>query len=122
MSTARNELRLVRYPFAKIYALLLQKVERKNRTKKELDQVIRWLTGYTQAGLMKQVKGDGDMEAFFASAPAFNPAAKLIKGAVCGIRVEDIENPLMRRIRCLDKLVDELAQGKNMEKILRQEV
>jgi hypothetical protein len=110
------------YPFAKIYALLLKKVERKNRSKKELDQVIRWLTGYTQAGLMKQVRGEGDLEAFFASAPAFNPAAKLITGTVCGVRVEDVEHPLMRKIRYLDKLVDELANGKAMEKILRQEV
>jgi hypothetical protein len=122
MSNAKTEHRVFHYPFAKIYAPLLKKVERKNRSKKELDQVIRWLTGYTQAGLMKQVKGDGDLEAFFANSPAFNPAAKLIKGTVCGVRVEDIENPLMRKIRYLDKLVDELAQGKTMEKILRQEV
>lgn len=121
MSSAKTEHRVFHYQIAKIYALLLQKVERKNRTKKELDQVIRWLTGYTQAGLMKQVRSEGDLEAFFASAPAFNPAAKLIKGKVCGVRVEEVENPLMRRIRYLDKLVDELAQGKAMEKILRQE-
>lgn len=120
MSNAKTEHRVFRYPFAKIYALLLNKVERKDRTKKELDQVIRWLTGYTQAGLMKQVRGEGDLEAFFASAPAFNPAAKLIKGMVCGVRVEEVEDPLMRRIRYLDKLVDELAHGKAMEKILRK--
>jgi hypothetical protein len=117
MSNAKTEHRVFRYPFAKIYALLLNKVERKDRTKKELDQVIRWLTGYTQAGLMKQVRGEGDLEAFFASAPAFNPAAKLIKGMVCGVRVEEVEDPLMRY---LDKLVDELAHGKAMEKILRK--
>ena len=122
MSDAKTEHRVFHYQFAKIYALLLQKVERKNRTKKELDQVIRWLTGYTQAALMKQVKSEGDLESFFAGAPAFNPAAKLIKGTVCGVRVEDIENPLMRKVRYLDKLVDELAQGKTMEKILRREV
>ena len=89
--------RIFGYAFAKIYALWLNKVERKNRTKKELDQVLCWLTGYTPAGLRKQVSGDGDLEAFFASAPSFNPAAKLIKGTVCGVRVEDVEDPLMRR-------------------------
>ena len=113
--------RLFAYPFAKLYPLLLKKAERKNRSKKELDQIIRWLTGYTPPGLQKQIRGDGDVEAFFAGAPAFNPAAKLIKGTVCGVRVEDVEDPLMRKIRYLDKLVDELAQGRPLEKILRQD-
>lgn len=113
--------RVFAYPFAKIYLLWLQKVERKNRTKKELDQVLRWLTGYTPAGLRAKVKGDGDLESFFASAPSFNPAAKLIKGKVCGVRVEDVEDPLMRKIRYADKLIDELAQGRAIQKILRQE-
>jgi hypothetical protein len=111
--------RIFAYPFTKIYPLWLQKVERKGRTKQELDQVICWLTGYTPAGLQKQITGSGDLEAFFDASPAFNPAAKLIKGTVCGVRVEEVEDPLMRRIRYLDKLVDELAQGKAMAKILR---
>ena len=114
--------RVFAYSFAKIYALLVQKAERKNRTKKEVDQVICWLTGYTPAGLQKQVKGQDDLETFFAKSPAFNPAAKLIKGTVCGVRVEEVEDPLMRRIRYLDKLIDELAQGRAMEKILRQDL
>jgi hypothetical protein len=112
--------RIFAYPFAKIYPLWLQKVERKSRTKKELDQIICWLTGYTPAALRKQITGGGDLEAFFDNAPAFNPSAKLIKGTVCGVRVEEVEDPLMRKIRYLDKLIDELAQGKTMEKILRK--
>jgi len=112
--------RMFAYQFAKIYLLYVQKVERKNRTKKELDQIICWLTGYTQAALQKQVKGEDDLETFFAKAPAFNPAAKLIKGIVCGVRVEAVPDPLMRKIRYLDKLVDELAKGRPMAKILRE--
>ncbi len=114
--------RVFAYRFAKIYPLYVQKAENKNRTKQEVDQVICWLTGYTQAGLQKQIKGDNDLETFFAEAPAMNPKTKLIKGTVCGVRVEDVEDPLMRRIRYLDKLVDELAKGRPMEKILRQDV
>jgi len=106
--------------FASLYPLYIRKVESKGRTRGELDQVLRWLTGYTPAGLGKQIEGDNDLEAFFAQAPAFNPNAALIKGVVCGVRVEDVEHPLMRRIRYMDKLVDELAKGKPMEKILRQ--
>jgi hypothetical protein len=105
--------------FAKVYTALVNKAERKNRARKEVDQIICWLTGYTPGGLQKQIKGDGDVEAFFDQSPAFNPAAKLITGTVCGVRVEEVEDPLMRRIRQLDKLIDELAQGKAMEKILR---
>jgi hypothetical protein len=108
--------------FAKIYPMWVQKAERKGRTVKEVDQVIRWLTGYTPAGLLKQIKGEGDLEAFFDQSPAYNPAAKRITGTVCGVRVEEVEDPLMRRIRQLDKLIDELAQGKAMEKILRDEL
>jgi hypothetical protein len=111
--------RVFAYSFAKVYPMWVQKAERKNRTKKEVDQTICWLTGYTPAELQKQVKGEDDLETFFARAPAFNPAAKLIKGTVCGVRVEEIEDPLMRKIRYLDKLVDELAKGRTMEKILR---
>jgi hypothetical protein len=105
--------------FSKIYALYLQKAERKNRTKGEVDQIIRWLTGYDQAGLDRQIEQRNTFETFFDQAPAIHPNASLIKGVVCGIRVEEIEDPLMKQIRYLDKLIDELAQGKTMEKILR---
>ena len=106
--------------FAKVYPLYVQKAERKNRTKAEVDQIIRWLTGYNQAGLRQQIKKENDLKTFFAQAPAIHPNSSLIKGVVCGVRVEDIEDPLMRNIRYLDKLIDELAKGKTMEKILRQ--
>jgi len=111
--------RIFAIAFAKVYPMYVQKAERKGRTKEEVDQVIRWLTGYTQAGLEKQLKQQSDFEAFFEKAPKFHPNAALIKGVVCGIRVEEIEDPLMQKIRYLDKLVDELAKGKAMEKILR---
>ena len=107
-------------PFAKVYPMYVQKVERKGRTKEEVDQVICWLTGYDQKGLDKQIKQQNDFETFFAQAPAMHPNVSLIKGVVCGIRVEEVEDPLMQKIRSLDKLVDELAKGKAMEKILRQ--
>jgi len=106
--------------FAQVYPLYVQKAERKNRTKAEVDQVIRWLTGYTQAGLQKQIRLETDFEGFFAEAPALNPDRSLIKGVVCGVRVEEVEDPLMRNIRYLDKLVDELAKGKAMDRILRK--
>ena len=105
--------------FASVYPLYVQKVERKGRTKAEVDEVIRWLTGYDQAGLERQIDARNGFETFFAEAPAFHPNAALIKGVVCGIRVEDVDEPLMQKIRYLDKLVDELAKGKAMEKILR---
>ena len=111
--------RIFTIAFSKVYPLYVQKAEKKHRTKEEVDQVIRWLTGYSQAGLEKQLKQQSDLETFFAQAPAINPNAALIKGVVCGIRVEAIEDPLMQRIRYLDKLIDELAKGKAMEKILR---
>ena len=99
--------------------MYVQKAERKDRTKGEVDQIIRWLTGYSQAGLEKHIKQRSDFEAFFSQAPAIHPNTSLIKGVVCGIRVEEIEDPLMQKIRYLDKLIDELAKGKAMEKILR---
>ena len=106
--------------FSKVYPLYVQKAERKNRTKAEVDQIIRWLTGYDQAGLEKQIEQHSDFETFFAQAPAIHPNASRIKGVVCGIRVEDGEDPLMQKIRYLDKLIDELAKGREMEKILRR--
>jgi hypothetical protein len=106
--------------FSRVYPMYVQKAERKNRTKEEVDQVICWLTGYSKAELKQQLNEECDLEAFFAQAPAFNPNSSLIKGVVCGIRVEEVADPLMRKIRYLDKLVDELAKGKAMEKILRQ--
>ena len=105
--------------FANVYPLYIQKAERKNRTKEEVDQIICWLTGYNRAGLQQQLKQGNDFETFFAQAPAMNPSVSLIKGVVCGVRVEEIEDPLMQKIRYLDKLIDELAKGKMMEKILR---
>jgi hypothetical protein len=106
--------------FAKVYPLYVKKAKSKNRTKKEVDQIICWLTGYEQAGLKKQIEQENDLETFFAQAPAINPNSSLIKGVVCGVRVEKIKDPLMQKLRYLDKLIDELAKGKTMEKILRQ--
>jgi len=112
--------RIYTMKFASVYPLYVQKAERKGRTQKEVDQIISWLTGYTQAGLLKQIKQENDFETFFAQAPALNPNVSLIKGVVCGVRVENVDDPLMQKIRYLDKLIDELAKGKAMEKILRQ--
>ncbi len=106
--------------FANLYPLYIQKAERKNRTKAEVDQIICWLTGFNQRGLESQIEIGNDLETFFAQAPAFNPNSSLITGVVCGIRVEEVEDPLMKKLRYLDKLIDELAKGKPMEKILRQ--
>lgn len=112
--------RIFTMKFANIYPEYVQKAERKNRTQEEVDQIICWLTGYDQAGLQQQIEQGNDFETFFAQAPAFHPNSSLIKGVVCGVRIEEIENPLMKKIRYLDKLIDELAKGKAMEKILRQ--
>ena len=106
--------------WGKVYPLLVQKAEKKGRTKAEVDEVICWLTGYDQAGLDAQIAAEKDVETFFTEAPEPNPNRTLIKGVVCGVRVEEVEDPLMREIRYLDKLVDELARGKAIEKILRQ--
>lgn len=114
------EHRVFAIKFAGVYPLYIQKAERKGRTKEEVDQVICWLTGYDQAGLQQQIDQGNDLETFFAQAPAIHPNSSLIKGVVCGIRVEEIEDPLMQKIRYMDKLIDELAKGKAMEKILRQ--
>jgi len=105
--------------FASIYPLYVQKVERKSRSRDELDQVISWLTGYDAEGLASVIAREVDLETFFAEAPGLNPNASLITGLICGHRVEDIEDPLMQKIRYLDKLVDELARGKKMASILR---
>jgi hypothetical protein len=104
---------------ASVYPLYIAKAEKKGRTKAEVDKIICWLTGYTRAQLNTQIKKMTDFETFFAQAPAMNPLRSLITGTVCGVRVEDIVEPTMREIRYLDKLVDELAKGKAMEKILR---
>lgn len=106
--------------FSKVYPLYVQKAERKNRTKEEVDQIICWLTGYDPTGLQRQIEQESDFETFFAQAPAIHPNSSLIKGVVCGVRVEEVDDPLMQKIRYLDKLIDELAKGKAMEKILRQ--
>ena len=106
--------------FAKVYPLLLDKVKRKDRTKAELDEIICWLTGYDPAGLQRLIDEEKDMEAFINEAPALNPKRKLIKGVVCGVRVEEVKEPLMRELRYMDKMIEELARGRAMEKILRQ--
>ena len=113
--------RIYSISFASVYPLYIAKAEKKGRKKAEVDEIIRWLTGYTQAGLGAQLKKQTDLETFFAKAPKLNPARAAIKGLICGIRVEDIQEPIMREIRYLDKLIDELAKGKAMEKILRTE-
>jgi hypothetical protein len=111
--------RIFAMSFAKVYPLYVAKAEKKGRKKSEVDAVICWLTGYSQQELKRQLKKETDFETFFKEAPKLNPARALIKGVVCGVRVEDIQEPMMREIRYLDKLVDELAKGKAMEKILR---
>lgn len=114
------EQRVFSMSFASIYKLYIQKVERKGREKAEVDETIRWLTGYDEAGLDEQVALENDFRTFFAEAPRLNPNAELITGVICGVRVEEIEDPLMQKIRYLDKLIDELAKGKHMDKILRK--
>jgi hypothetical protein len=115
----KNLERIFTTSFASVYPHYVTKAERKNRTKDEVDRIICWLTGYTPAGLKKQLDKKTTFEDFFAQAPALHPNSALIKGVVCGVRVEDVEDPLMKKIRQLDKLIDELAKGKTMEKILR---
>lgn len=111
--------RIYTMSFAKVYLAYVAKAERKGRTNAEVDTIIRWLTGYSQDGLEAELEKETDFETFFANAPKMNPSRSLIKGVICGIRVEDIEEPTMREIRYMDKLIDELAKGKSMAKILR---
>ncbi len=112
--------RIYTMSFARVYPLYVKKVERKGRTKKEVDEVIRWLTGYTEKELESKIKGSEDFETFFAKAPKLNPARRLITGLICGVRVEEIQDPVVQNVRYLDKLIDELAKGRMMEKILRK--
>ena len=111
--------RIYSMSFGSVYPHYVNKAEKKGRTKAEVDEIVCWLTGYSQKALEKQIADKTDFETFFSSAPKLNPDRKLIKGVVCGVRVEEIEEPLMQEIRYLDKLVDELARGKAMDKILR---
>jgi hypothetical protein len=113
--------RIPKMKFSKVYPLYVQKAERKNRTREEVDQVIRWLTGYTEEGLQQQIQNECDFERFFAEAPAIHPNSSLIRGVICGVRVEEIEDPLVQKVRYLDKLIDELAKGKALEKVMREE-
>ena len=110
---------IFKMPFAKVYPLYVQKAERKHRSQEEVDRIICWLKGYDQAGLEQQIEWECSFETFIAEAPEMHPNCSLIKGVVCGVRVEDVDNPLMQKIRFLDKLIDELAKGKALEKILR---
>ena len=115
-----NNERVYKMIFASVYPLYVNKVERKGHTKEELDTIIYWLTGYNQKSLQKQIDNKVDFETFFAKAPKLNPNVLKITGVICGYRIEDIEDPLMKKVRYLDKLVDELAKGRAMEKILRK--
>jgi len=112
--------RVYKMSFASIYLLYVAKVEKKNRTTEELDEVICWLTGYSQEALKERISTEVDMETFFEKAPLINPNAHLITGKICGVQIEKIDDPLMQKIRYLDKIVDELAKGRLMEKILRK--
>lgn len=119
MKPATGKHRIFTTSVASVYPHYIAKAEKKGRTKAEVDEVIRWLTGYTQAALDKHLKAKTDFETFFADAPKLNPHRSLVKGVICGVRIEEIEEPTMREIRYLDKLVDEIAKGKAMDKILR---
>lgn len=119
-TTKMNTARIYATPFANIYPMYIQKAEKKGRTKEEVDTIIYWLTGYNAQTLQQQIERKCDFETFFAQAPRLNPNVSMITGVICGNRVEEIEDKLMQKIRYLDKLVDELAKGKAMEKILRK--
>ncbi len=115
----KNDFRIPKMKFSQVYPLYVAKAERKHRTRDEVDQVICWLTGYSKSGLQQQVTKDGDFETFFAEAPSLHPNSSLIRGVICGVRVEEIADPLVQKVRWLDKLIDELAKGKALEKIMR---
>jgi hypothetical protein len=115
-----NTERIYKMTFARVYPLYITKVEKKGRTKAEVDEVIRWLTGYSQKEMESQIEKQVDFEKFFNEAPQMNPSRSLVKGMICGIRVEDIVDPIVQGVRYMDKLVDELAKGRPMEKILRE--
>lgn len=115
-----TENRIYRISFASVYPLYIAKAEKKGRTKAEVDEIIHWLTGYSQKGFEAELQKRTDLETFYAEAPKLNPSRALITGVICGVRVEDIKEPTMQEIRYLDKLIDELAKGKAMEKILRK--
>jgi hypothetical protein len=121
MKTDDNNHRIYGIPVASVYPMYVQKAEKKGRTKAEVDEIIRWLTGHTQKSLDKELEKKTSFEEFFTKAPRLNPSRSLITGVVCGVRVEEIAHPLMRELRYLDKLIDELAKGKAMEKILRKQ-
>ena len=121
MKTAATKHRIYTMSFASVYPHYITKAQKKGRTKAEVDEIIRWLMGYSQKQLDAQLEKKTDIETFIAKAPRLNPSRALIKGVVCGVRVEEIEEPTMREIRYLDKLIDELAKGRPMEKILRKE-
>ena len=120
MGSASNNERVHRMAFASVYPHYVNKVERKGRTKEELHIVIHWLTGYTEKGIAKVIADKTDFATFFANAPRMHPNASMITGMICGYRIEEIDDPIMRQVRYLDKLVDELAKGRAMEKILRK--
>lgn len=113
------EHKIYKMSFSKVYPLYIKKVERKDRTKEEVDEIIRWLTGYSDEALQAQIEKEVNFEEFFDQAPELNPARREVKGVICGVRVEDIEEPLIQEVRYMDKMIDELAKGKKMEKILR---
>ncbi len=115
-----NNERVYKMAFSRVYPMLVQKAEKKGRTKQEVDTAICWLTGYDESGLQSQIERNADYETFFAEAPQMNPNADKITGVVCGVRVEDIDDPVMQKVRWLDKLVDELAKGKPLDKVLRR--
>lgn len=116
----KTKQRIYTMSFSRVYPLYIAKAEKKGRTKAEVDEVIRWLTGYSQDGLVEQLKKQPSFQTFFAQAPKLNPSRGLIKGVICGVRVEEITDPIIREVRYLDKLIDELAHGKPMEKVLRK--
>ena len=115
----KNDYRIPAMKFSSVYPLYVAKAERKNRTRAEVDQVIFWLTGYSAAGLQQQVEKENTFEQFFAEAPAIHPNSARIRGVICGVRVEEIQDPLVRKVRYLDKLIDELAKGKALDKVMR---